>query len=198
VVKQGRKARTIRLAAGAVIICGLAVAVMICTHLPDISADTTVPVILEVRGQNRQYLLAAWQPEKATLEIGRRSIATAATQEGNGQNFTRLSGSRKLLWWSGDASATTVEKILGLKSWNKNILMPLTSYPVSPPACCWWSGHDTSVTTVRIEYGTTKTSPLLPVIPLRLIISDISGKMCSVDFSPGFASRVEISILAAH
>jgi hypothetical protein len=197
-VKPRRKTKTIWLAAGAVIICALVVAVMICTRLPDISADTTVPVILEVRGQNRQYLLAAWEPEKATLEIGRRSIGTAATQEENGQNFTRLSGSGKLLWWSGDTSATTVEKILRLKSWNKNILMPLTSYPVSPTAGWWWSGRDTSVTTLHIEYGTTKTSPLLPVIPLRLIISDMSGKMCSVDFSPGFASRVVISILAAH
>ena len=168
------------MAAGAVIICALVVAV-IYTRLPDISAETTVPLILEVRGRSRQYLLGAWQPEKATLEIGKRSIATADTQENYVQSFINIQGTGKLVWWGGDIYATTVTKMSGLKAWNSSVLTPLTSYPPNRTRMVWWwSGHDAAVTTARVEYETPKTSP--PVRVARcLVISDNMGKTCTAD-----------------
>jgi hypothetical protein len=48
--------------------------------LPDINAEATVPVILETKKATAQCVLAAWQPEKATVNIGMgRPVATLST-----------------------------------------------------------------------------------------------------------------------
>jgi hypothetical protein len=173
--------------------------VFIQKDLPDISAETTVPLILEVHGKNAQYLLAAWQPEKGTLEIGEQPVGTADAQPTTGAYFTRVPGTRRLLWWSGDIYVTAVEDLLGLKSWNGSIVTPLTSFPVSGSAVWWWSGHDSAITTVQRGKYVTSEAPSASGYPPYLIVSDSSGKTCTIDLSHELVGGTfEAQVLAAH
>lgn len=181
---EKRRTKILWLTVSVIVVCVLAAVAVTYTHLPDISAETTVPLVLEIRGQSRQYLLGSWQPEKATLEIGKRSIATADTQENYVQYFANIQGTGKLVWWSGDTNAITVAKMSGLKVWNSSVVTPITSYPpvsFTSTTVWWWSGHDATVTTARIEYETVNI-PLPIRVARHLVISDSTGKTCTADF----------------
>jgi hypothetical protein len=197
---EKRRTKILWLTVSVIVVCILAAVAVTYTRLPDISAETTVPLVFEIHGQGRQYLLGAWQPEKATLEIGKRSIATADTQENYMQYFAHIPSTGKLVWWSGDTNATTVAKMSGLKAWNSSVVMPLTSYP--PVSCTstivwWWSGHDAAVTTARIEWETISL-PLSFRVARHVVISDSTGKTCTADFPQNPAPKLSlITMLAA-
>jgi hypothetical protein len=184
--KRRTRRMTICLALGAVIICALVVRVMIYARLPDITEEGTVPVILVADGK---VLLAAWQPEAVTLDVGtRKPIGTLSASCSFGP-FAQVQRMESLVC---GIAATC------LTSWNHQVLslttMPQERFAQAVPYAYWWSGTGANLTTANVWHGVTGASPLVKV-PVRLTVTNSANQTISVDLPH---DPVDIGMLTAR
>ena len=160
--------------------------------LPDITKETTVPVILLA---NKDVLLAAWQPEAATLDMGSRTpIATLSTSF-RAASFAQVMGTGMLVWQGGaqeNADNNAIEYSTGLTSYDHRVLTPITARietALSPvPYAEWWSGIGATMITASIPGETSATSPPLVGTPSQLIVKDSTNHTLSVDLPHDLAA----------
>ncbi len=176
-----QEARVFWLATTTLIICAL-IAAIICTRFPDITRATTVPVILKSNGK---ALLAAWQPEKATIALGTGTPIAAMSASFQWARFAQAPGMESLIWYGqagSDVVNNSTEYSTGLTSWNHRILTPLTTMIIGDSrnsTASWWSGKSTAIVTARFSYKTMSASPFVE-IPYQLIVADSSNQTRSI------------------